>query len=207
MLLEDCRYLADSFWKNGQTGETRVNWFVGIAAAVASGLVTLASAEFGPSGATLHLIIIAALFTLLVFGIVTLLRIMKRNAVTDGYKRDRDAIRQIFRDHFDGDHTLLYYQPFGSRCRLEVAAGDARRATEDGSPGEKRGKGVGRQIGGLAHMVSAINSLLIASLAGAIHSVLAAQVPDGVRVHGVWSGSLTGWSTAPKASMLPLNST
>jgi hypothetical protein len=30
LLLEDYRYLAESFWKNEQTGETRVNWFVGV---------------------------------------------------------------------------------------------------------------------------------------------------------------------------------
>lgn len=113
LLLEDYRYLADSFWKNEQVGETRVNWFIGIVAAGAGGLVTLASAEHGPSGGSLRLIIISSLIALLVFGVFTLLRIIKRNTVTDGYKTDRDAIRQILKDHFDSDHTLLYYQPFG----------------------------------------------------------------------------------------------
>jgi hypothetical protein len=180
LLLEDYRYLADSFWKNEQTGETRVNWFIGIVTAVAGVLVTLATAEHGPSGGSLRLIIIAALFALLVFGIFTLLRIIKRNSVTDGYKQDRDAVRQIFKDHFDSDHTLLYYQPFGSSRGPKVTAVNAECAAKEGSPGKEAEADVGRKLGGLVHTVSAINSLIAASLAGAIfYSILVFKVLDG----------------------------
>jgi ADP-ribose pyrophosphatase YjhB (NUDIX family) len=180
LLLEDYRYLADSFWKNEQVGETRVNWLIGILTAVAGVLVTLAGAEHGLGGGLLRLIIITALLALLVFGIFTLLRIIKRNDVTDGYKQDRDAIRQIFKDHFDGDSTLLYYQPFGSWRGLKVVAVNVASAVKDGQPGKETEKDVGRKLGGLVHTVAAINSLLATGLTGAIfYSILVSIVPDG----------------------------
>ena len=83
LLMEDFHQFAESFWKNEQTGETRVNWFIGIVAAAAGGLFGLSSAEHGPSGAQLRLIVVVSLFALLAFGIGTLFRMIKRNATTD----------------------------------------------------------------------------------------------------------------------------
>jgi ADP-ribose pyrophosphatase YjhB (NUDIX family) len=48
LLLEDYRYLSDSFWKNEQVGETRVNWFIGIVTAVCGGLLAMTSSQYGP---------------------------------------------------------------------------------------------------------------------------------------------------------------
>jgi 8-oxo-dGTP pyrophosphatase MutT (NUDIX family) len=148
LLLEEYRYFADSFWKNEQTGETRVNWFIGIVTAAAAGLVGLASAEHRPRGEPLRLIFIACLFALLAFGIVTLFRIVKRNIVTDGYKRATDVVREVFIDNFDQDHILFHYSPL----RL-----NKRGAAKD----------IARRLGGLAHTVVAINSLILAGLAAA----------------------------------------
>jgi 8-oxo-dGTP pyrophosphatase MutT (NUDIX family) len=146
LLLQDYRYLSDSFWKNEQTGETRVNWFIGIVTAAGGGLFGLTSAEHRPHGEPLRLIFVASLFALLAFGVITLFRIVKRNIVTDGYKRGMDVIREAFVDHFDGEHVLLQYHPLGRK---------------------KKGaqKGVSRRLGGLTHSVLTINSLLIAGLA------------------------------------------
>lgn len=149
LLLEDYRYFADSFWKNEQTGETRVNWFIGIVTAAAGGLVGLTIAEHRPHGEPLRLIFVAVLFALLAFGIITLFRIVKRNIVTDGYKRAIDVIREMFTDHLDGDHILHHYSPFRKTKRETV-------------------KGISRRLGGLAHTVLTINSLLLAGLAAAI---------------------------------------
>ncbi len=149
LLLEDYRYFTDSYWKNEQTGETRVNWFIGIVTAAAGGLVGLTSAQHRPRGEPLRLIFVASLFALLAFGIITLFRMMKRNIVTDGYKRATDVIREMFSDHFDGAHILLHYYPFGKRKK-------------------QSGKRVTRRLGGLAHTVLTINSLLVAGLAAAL---------------------------------------
>lgn len=146
-LLAEYHNVADSFWKNEQTGETRVNWFLGIITASAAGLIGLASAEHRPHGETLRLIYLAALCALLCFGLVTLFRIIKRNEKTDGYKDDAKRIRELFRDHFDDAGILKDYRSFGP---------------------EESDKVLVRTFGGLAHTVSAINSLIVAGLAATI---------------------------------------
>jgi 8-oxo-dGTP pyrophosphatase MutT (NUDIX family) len=163
LLLADYRYLADSFWKNELTGETRVNWFIGIVTASVGGLVSLARAEHSSSGRSMSLIVIACLCSLLVFGIATLLRLIKRNETTDGYKRSFDAIRQIFKDHFDSDHVLLQYYPFRERPK-EDDPQESDQGARRADSGAKNS--VGRQLGGLVQIVLAINSLLFAGLAG-----------------------------------------
>lgn len=135
-LLAEYNSMRDAFWKNEQTGETRVNWFIGIVSAAAAGMVSLLTAENGLEREQLHIIIIAVLFSLLVFGIVTLFRIIQRNKKTDEYKRACDDIRQIFKNNF-ADGILKDYNPF------------------------KNGT---RKFGGLADLVSAINALIAAAL-------------------------------------------
>jgi hypothetical protein len=144
LLLEDYRHATESLWKNEQIGETRVNWFIGIVTAAAGGLIGLTTAEFRLHGGPLRLIFVATLFALFCFGFMTLLRIMKRNEKTDGYKKDCDRIRRMFRVHFDSEGILSEYAPFGSE-------GEVKR----------------RSLGGLAHTVLIINSLLLAGIIAA----------------------------------------
>ena len=147
LLLADYHNFAESLWKNEQTGETRVNWFIGIFTAVGAGLIGLTSAEHRPHGEPLRLIYVASLLAMLCFGVVTLFRIFKRNATTDGYKNDSDRIRKLFRKHFDDSGVLRKYHPF------RAGDGDDNKDV--------------RKLGGLAHTVAAINSLLIAGIAAA----------------------------------------
>jgi ADP-ribose pyrophosphatase YjhB (NUDIX family) len=149
-LLAEYRNLADCFWKNEQSGETRVNLFIGLIVAATGGLVTLASAENNLGGEALRLIIRSSLFVLIVLGVVTLFRMLKRNAATDGYKSGCDMVRQLFKDHFDDAHILLRYHPFAP------ARDESRQNSEY------------RKIGGLTHTVAAINSVLVAGFAGAV---------------------------------------
>jgi 8-oxo-dGTP pyrophosphatase MutT (NUDIX family) len=150
--------LAESFWKNEQTGETRVNWFIGIVTAGSGGLIALANAQHGPKGEPLRLIVIMCLFGLSIFGLVTLLRMVKRNETTDGYKHDMDSIRQLFKDNFDLAHTLTNYQPFR-----------ANESTLSADPINRQSpSNIIRKLGGLTHTVAAINSVLLGGLAGAI---------------------------------------
>ena len=145
-LLAEYHNVADSFWKNEQTGETRVNWFIGIVTAAVGGLFGLTTAEKRPHGEPLRLIYLAALFALLSFGVVTLLRMMKRNETTDGYKKDGKRIRRLFAESFDDAGILRNYGSFG--------AGSEPKETL-------------RKLGGLSHTVSTINSLLLAGIAAA----------------------------------------
>lgn len=155
-LLAEYAYITDSFWKNEQTGETRVNWFIGIVTAAAAGLVGILSAQSRLHGDQLRFIIAASLFSLLVFGIVTLFRIIQRNQKTDGYKRDCDAIRQLFRDYFDKDQILKDYHPFGPK-QLKSDAEEASKESKYGDFGK-------RKFGGLTYLVSTVNSLIFAAL-------------------------------------------
>jgi hypothetical protein len=96
-LLEEYRNLTDCFWKNEQSGEIRVNLFIGFVGAATGGLVTLASAKDGPRGEPLRLVIMTSLSVLMVLGVVTLFRMLTRNATTDTYKRGCDVVRQMFK--------------------------------------------------------------------------------------------------------------
>lgn len=191
LLLADYRYLADSFWKNELTGETRVNWFVGIVTASIGGLLSLVRAQNGPSIESLLPIIIASLSSLLAFGIITLLRIIKRNETTDGYKRDFDAIRQIFKDHFDSDHLLLQYYPFRQRPKEDDVQESDQGARRPDSPAKDL---VGRKLGGLVHIVLTINSLIFAGL---VASFLVELLTAG---HGA-GGSVWIWLAATAACL------
>lgn len=146
-LLAEYENIAQSFWKNEQTGETRVNWFIGIVTAGAGGLIGLASAQHRPHGEPLRLIYLVALIALLCFGVTTLFRIIKRNEKTDGYKKDARRIRKLFRKHFDDAGILRKYHSFG---------------------GDEFEENLLRSFGGLTHTVSTINSLIFAGLAAVL---------------------------------------
>lgn len=169
LLLEDYRYLADSFWKNEQTGETRVNLFIGIVTAVVAGMSSLITSKNGLTGEPLRLAVLASLIALLVLGVITLLRMLTRNENTDGYKHGLDRVRQAFKDHFDGDGLLMrYYLAGGPESKAEKNGGKRKSGKERQDFWQQYNKDVRpRKFGGLAHTVAAINSLLLAAIAGA----------------------------------------
>jgi ADP-ribose pyrophosphatase YjhB (NUDIX family) len=144
LLLADYRYLTESFWRNEQTGETRLSFFIGIVTLAIGALVNLVTKEDVARSEPLRLIVYASITALLVLGLMTMFRMLMRNENTDRYKQGCDAIRQLFKDHFDGEHVLLQYYPV--------------------MPPEKQKKTKLRKFGGLAHMTAAINSLLFAGL-------------------------------------------
>jgi hypothetical protein len=149
-LLEEYRSLSTTLLTNEEVGETRVNWLIGIVTAVIGGLVAMVTAEKrGVFENSLQLIVIGILLGLLILGLITLSRILKRNATTDGLIKDIKRIREIFRDYYDPDSVLLNYRAFGP-------------------PPGRSDKKEDRKFGGLADLVSALNSLVIAAIAGAI---------------------------------------
>jgi 8-oxo-dGTP pyrophosphatase MutT (NUDIX family) len=163
LLLEEYRSLSTALQTNEQVGETRVNWLIGIVTAVVGGLVAMVTAEkkHGVFDDTLWLIAISFLLGLLLLGLTTFHRIMKRNATTDGFKKDIERIREIFRDYYDPVSILLNYHAFAPPPSRSDKEKDAEK--EEDSDDEDN-----RKFGGLADLVSALNSLVIAVLAGAI---------------------------------------
>ena len=147
LLLADLKYFGDSFWKNEEIGEKRVTFFISLATVVLGFLGAMPKTDSSPS----DIVNIFALVVLLTIGIVTLFRIIKRNAVTDEIKSKMDSIRDIFKKHFDKGRCLVNYHPFGK--------------TQDNS--RQGGRGL-RKFGGLAHTVAALNSLIATALVGVI---------------------------------------
>jgi 8-oxo-dGTP pyrophosphatase MutT (NUDIX family) len=146
LLLEDYRYLQESFWKNETLGETRVNFFITLVTAVMAALVTLLTSflqkgsEINDVPCFVFYVILFALILLLGVGIITLLRLIKRNTVTDGYKKDMDYIRSHFKDHFDSEKILEQYLPFRDK---------------------NKSKNYNRKPGGLLDLVNFFNAIII----------------------------------------------
>jgi len=135
-LLAEYRYIGDSFWRNEETGEKRVSYYMTLATAVIGALVALTTSDFGSSLA-LYGIVFFALFSLLAIGVIMLLRMIHRNRVSDDYKRAMDLVRSKFSDE---DDRLREYQPFLK-------------------PG---GRKVGN--GGLVDVLSIVNSLVVTAI-------------------------------------------
>lgn len=136
-LLAEYQSLTDSFWRNEESGEKRVNFFITLVTAVIAALVALVTSQeetFKKENA--YAIAVYALLALLSFGIITLLRMIRRNQVTDEYKQALGMIRGYFRNW---DERLQNYRPFESKAR---------------KPG----------TGGLVDMVALINSLIAGAL-------------------------------------------
>ncbi|OPY89749.1 MAG: Diadenosine hexaphosphate hydrolase [Syntrophus sp. PtaU1.Bin208] len=143
MLLADLSHLQESFWKNEEMGEKRVTFFITLVTAVITALVAISGEKGVTDDLLKQLLLYFAFSSLFVVGLVTLFRLIKRNEVTDGYKKDMRNIRERFRDYYDDRGVLFRYRPFAS-------------------PDEKKSSEL-RKFGGLAYTVAAINSLLVAA--------------------------------------------
>lgn len=141
VLLADLNGFSESFWKNESIGETRVQFFLGLVTAVISALVAFATLKTGQKeefllpGLDVMNITIFALTSLLILGVVTLLRMVKRNCVTEEYKQAMDYARRRL-----AAYGLPDYDPFPKDVHLPVKSG------------------------GLAHFVALVNCLIVAAL-------------------------------------------
>ena len=138
-LLAEYRYLGDCFWRNEEIGERRVNFFITLVTAAIAALVALATSKEGNLRKDdVYFLTVFALLALLSFGSVTLLRMIHRNIVTDGYKEAMEMIRSHFRG-WDKKRLENYY-PF------------------------KSGKDRKLGTGGLVDMVALVNSVIVTAL-------------------------------------------
>ncbi len=176
LLLEDYKYLRESFWKSEETGETRVKFFITLVTAVFAGLLGFIELKINHNsgGATkfidllndqfLFYITLFSLFLLLVFGIVTLFRILKRNKASDEYKRGMDKIHQRFKDYYDGDAILEGYYPLGGKLQCFKKHEKKTEEENDLTNNTKKDDIKIRKFGGLAHSVAALNSVIFAAV-------------------------------------------
>jgi hypothetical protein len=113
-LLAEHQYLREAFWRNEESGERRLQFFIGLVTAVFGGLGLLATTDKGWFRGCPDRIYAAAaggLVFLLLVGWMTLGRMNKRDRVSDEYKTSLDEIRNCF------------LRPAGER--MSVAAGTA----------------------------------------------------------------------------------
>ena len=117
LLLAEYQSFTEAFWKNEEIGEKRVDFFITLTTAVIAGivaLVTRSGAEL--SDGSVRQIATGALSATLLFGLMTFLRILQRNRVTDEFKDILDYLRNQLR----GKSSDLsgYKLPFRSHKRL-----------------------------------------------------------------------------------------
>jgi hypothetical protein len=99
LLLADLDHFGESLWRNEEVGEIRLSFFIGVVTAVATGLVWLSRDVAGGQdlgSGELSLIGSAALAVLLVLGLLSYLRMLQRNAVSDEYKETMHEIRRRY---------------------------------------------------------------------------------------------------------------
>jgi len=116
LLIKDLENWCASFWKNEEAGERRLQFMVTLVTAVMAGLVGLYqySLQHSPPDEAARLLrsaALPALAGLLLLGFVTYLRMVRRNAVTDGYKERADSVRR--RVLGKAEFEALYPKPPG----------------------------------------------------------------------------------------------
>ena len=154
-LLAEYRTMAESFWRNEEAGERRVNFLITLVTAVIGAIIALVN-QSDLTRETVYFAALFALLALLIFGIVTLMRLIRRNRVTDEYKHAMDLVRSFFRGQ---DERLQGYEPFPARSRR--------------LPG----------TGGLVDTVSVVNSLVVMAIA-ILFGLLFRLIPAAIGIIG-----------------------
>ncbi len=141
-LLAEYQHFSESFWRNEERGEKIVSFFITITTAIISGIIILVTSEHGKvSDNIIKVIAVAALFATLMLGLVTFIRIIKRNHVTDEYRAIIKYLRAQFINNAPSNQEK-YELPF-----------------DDSS--QKPGFWC---LGGLAITVAVINSIIFTSI-------------------------------------------
>ena len=96
LLIADLQHFGESLWRNEEVGEKRFSFFVTLVTAVIGALVALITSDYIPSPEVMSNLEGAVLLVLLVFGLLTYLRMVQRNHVTDEYQLTLNYIRKRF---------------------------------------------------------------------------------------------------------------
>ena len=146
LLLEEYNHMAESFLKNEELGERRVDFFITLTAAVPVALIAILKNEIGLQDGKVYLIFFGGFTALLLFGIITLVRMTHRNIETDKFLNAVARIRQYFVKQNDEEKLLyLYFDPYEEHHH-------------------EREKIFNFGKGGLVEMVACINSLIVSAL-------------------------------------------
>lgn len=145
LLLEEYKHLCESYLSNEELGERRVNFFLTLTTAVIAAIVAIQKGVISVVDGKVDPILFGGLVALLMFGIVTLMRIIRRNQATDRYLRGLAKLRKYFVTEGEAAKYLVF-NPY------------------DEKPRHKKEKIFSLGTGGLVEMVALMNSLIVAAL-------------------------------------------
>lgn len=150
-ILEEYKHLTDSFLRNEELGERRVNFFLTFTTTAIGALVAAREFFNDVEMKNFYIGFCAVLLALLLFGIVTLMRIIHRNLVTDKYLRGLARIRRYYADVDKENPNILPYLPY--------------KTFDDFPQRKKKGKDIySLGNGGLLETVALVNSIITAAL-------------------------------------------
>jgi hypothetical protein len=92
-LVADLQHFGQSLLENERMGEERFRFFSTLITAVSAGLVALYTADAGMKDEPKELIVTGALIGLVLFGLLTYLRMLQRDRASEGYRNDLKHIR------------------------------------------------------------------------------------------------------------------
>jgi len=146
-LLAEYQSHREAFWRTEELGERRVNFMITLTTAV---LGALAIREKGvlASGGEVEPLFFYGLGAVLLFGVVTLMRMIHRNLVSHVQLRAMGRIRRYFTDRHPGILRHLYYGPYDDRPQRK------KEWNQIFSLG----------TGGLTETVALVNSLVLAAI-------------------------------------------
>lgn len=144
-LLTEYQSHREAFWRSEELGESRVNFFITITTAV---LAALAIREEGIwAGGTVDPIFFYGLGALLLFGVATLMRLIRRNLVSHEHLRAMGRIRS----YFAKDEQILQYLYYEPRDDRPYRKKEWNQIFSLGT-------------GGLVETVALVNDLIVAAL-------------------------------------------
>jgi hypothetical protein len=146
-LLAEYQSHMASYWRSEELGERRVNFFLTVTTAVVGALAIREQGITTPGGSA-DPIFFYALGAVLLFGLVTLVRIIRRNLNSHEYLRAAARVRRYFADRDEGILRYLYYKPFDDRPQRKKEWNEL----------------FSLRTGGLAETVALVNGLVVAAL-------------------------------------------
>ena len=119
-LLADHKYFADSIWKNEEVGEKRLNVYITLVTAVIAALVALHAKDNTMRDPARFLVTAYALFGLLLFGCITLMRMKRRQQAGSELRDALDSVRAQLKER---GSLPKDYDPFAKARRVKRATG------------------------------------------------------------------------------------
>jgi hypothetical protein len=116
LLLKEYDHLSASFRGNEELGERRVNIYLAIVSAVVAVMGYLILRPPDGSRVSFHPVVVLALLALLAFGILTLVRVVRRNIATDECLEGLRLVRSYFVARGNEEHLqCLTFNPYNGR--------------------------------------------------------------------------------------------